>query len=360
MGYRVKFESGESVIFDNEPSIQDIEEAEKSFRAQKSTSLVDKIPDTAPDNSVPSKYVKGTENDLFPKYKTPPSLGEATQDVLDEFIAIPDAAAGVGTALTSGMAGGLLGFYGIADQSSDVNERMSEGARKFSWQPRTEIGQEITQKILEPTMKVLEPLLGLGSSFAVTPMKPFGKGKVLPKVEPKIEPTIKSNITSTLEQENKKVLTRQLKDIQKREAEIQASLVDGTATPELQKEAEALYKKRIKLEQTLFPEKSVEKPIDNNDLLKEKYLANLKVKNSINYVKLNDKVTHNLDILGELEPLKDKNKIVNLDEKEFMPISAKKNFKDGECVIKYRFKTDIDKSTFKLQPFFLRRSKFSC
>jgi len=265
MGYRVKFESGESVIFDNEPSIQDIEEAEKSFRAQKSTSLVDKIPDTAPDNSVPSKYVKGTENDLFPKYKTPPSLGEATQDVLDEFIAIPDAAAGVGTALTSGMAGGLLGFYGIADQSSDVNERMSEGARKFSWQPRTEIGQEITQKILEPTMKVLEPLLGLGSSFAVTPMKPFGKGKVLPKVEPKIEPTIKSNITSTLEQENKKVLTRQLKDIQKREAEIQASLVDGTATPELQKEAEALYKKRIELEQTLFPEKSVEKPIDNKE-----------------------------------------------------------------------------------------------
>lgn len=265
MGYRVKFESGESVLFDNEPSIQDIDEAERYFRAQKSGSLADRIPDIAPDNSVPSKYVKGTENDLFPKYKIPPSLGEATQDVLDEFIAIPDAAAGVGTALTSGMAGGLLGFYGIADQSSDVKERMSEGARKFSWQPRTELGQETTQKILEPVMKVLEPLLGLGSSFAVTPMKPLGKGKVLPKVEPKIEPTIKSTITSTLEQENKKVLTRQLKDIQKREAEIQASLVEGTATPELQKEAEALYKKRIEIEQTLFPEKAAEKPIDNKE-----------------------------------------------------------------------------------------------
>jgi len=155
MGYTVEFDSGELVDFDSpsgelvdfdsQPSIQDIEEAEKFLRAQKTTSLVDKIPDTAPDNSVPSKYVKGTENDLFPKYKTPPSLGEATQDVLDEFIAIPDAAAGVGTGIAGGMIGGLLGFYGIADQSSDVKERMSEGARKFSWQPRTEIGQEITE-----------------------------------------------------------------------------------------------------------------------------------------------------------------------------------------------------------------------
>ena len=262
MGYTVEFDSGELVDFDSQPSIQDIEEAEKFLRAQKTTSLVDKIPDTAPDNSVPSKYVKGTENDWFPKYKEQPSIGENIQKILEDTIALPDTVAGVGTAVTSGMAGGLLGFYGIADQSSaDPWERMSEGARKFSWQPRTELGQETTQKILEPVMKVLEPLLGLGSSFAVTPMKPFGKGKVPPKVKP----TIKSNITSTLEQENKKVLTRQLKNIQEREAEIQASLVEGTATPELQKEAEALYKKRIEIEQTLFPEQAAEKPIDNKE-----------------------------------------------------------------------------------------------
>ena len=265
MGYTVEFDSGELVDFDSQPSIQDIEEAEKFLRAQKSTSLVDKIPDIAPDNSVPSKYVKGTENDWFPKYKEQPSIGENIQNILEDTIALPDTVAGVGTGIAGGMIGGLLGFYGIADQSSDVKERMSEGARKFSWQPRTELGQETTQKILEPVMKLLEPLQGHVSGFAVTPMKPLGKGKVLPKIKPKIEPTIKSNITSTLEQEHKKGLTRQLKNIQEREAEIQASLVDGTATPELQKEAEALYKKRIELEQTLFPEKSVEKPIDNKE-----------------------------------------------------------------------------------------------
>lgn len=216
------------------------------------SSLVDQIPDIAPDNSVPSKFIPGTENDLFPKYKEQPSIKETTKHLLETSAALPDTIASVGTALTSGMVGGLLGFYGIADQSSDIKERMSEGARKFTWQPRTEIGQEVVPKILEPTMKVLEPLQGHVAGFA-PPLLTKGPGIIGNKV-PKIEP-VNKDIGSILNKEKIRSQKAKLLELKTEEQKYDFMIKDGSITPEGLQDVENIRRKRIALEKSLYPNK---------------------------------------------------------------------------------------------------------
>lgn len=87
------------------------------------------------------------------------------------------------------------------------------------------------------------------------------------------------------------------------------------------------------------------KAISNNDILGIKSNTNLEFEICNSFIKENKKVEHSLDILGQLDSLKDKEKTV-LGTSNFLPITMKDKFKDGSCQINYRFKTDIDKSTF--------------
>ncbi|MBK8117438.1 MAG: hypothetical protein IPK44_24435 [Candidatus Accumulibacter sp.] len=92
MGYKVTFESGHVVNFENEPTYADINEAEKQLGISKGTSLVDKIPGLAPE-------VKQPPEDTSP-IGVVSNIGNALGSGLETI-------ASVGSGLTSGMAGSL-------------------------------------------------------------------------------------------------------------------------------------------------------------------------------------------------------------------------------------------------------------
>lgn len=89
----------------------------------------------------------------------------------------------------------------------------------------------------------------------------------------------------------------------------------------------------------------VDKTVPHDMAVKIKNIDKIAPQFHSNFMKENKKVEHSLDILGQLEPLKDKSKTV-LGSSDLLPITMKDKFKDGSCQINYRFKTDIDKSTF--------------
>lgn len=228
MGYKVTFESGHVVNFENEPTYADINEAEKQLGISKGTSLVDRIPGLAPE-------VKQPPEDTSP-IGVISNVGNALGSGLETV-------ASIGSGLTSGMAGSLLGGWNALVSGRDFVKGMHEGGEALTYHPRLDQAQSDTANINEELNRVLAPMMGHMSGFSV-PLKPI-KG-IKPKVEipPEVSPDVKKTLLATAVKnvENKLNLVKQ------KEQELMGF---ENLSPDLQKEQEFLYQQRLKLEADL-------------------------------------------------------------------------------------------------------------
>lgn len=141
MGYKVTFGSGKSVIFDNEPSMQDIEEAEGSLGLTNS-SLVDQIPGlqpmevSQPEPSITEKAIGAGEAGLYGLS----SLG----------------AGAIGLAV--GSAQDLIeGNF----KSTGPGPKAEQYTKAGTYEPKTALGKEYSHKSVDPLMQEMMPLLGI-------------------------------------------------------------------------------------------------------------------------------------------------------------------------------------------------------
>jgi len=228
MGYKVTFESGHVVNFENEPTYADINEAEKQLGISKGTSLVDRIPGLAPE-------VKQPPEDTSP-IGVISNVGNALGSGLETV-------ASIGSGLTSGMAGSLLGGWNALVSGRDFVKGTHEGGEALTYHPRLDQAQSDTANINEELNRVLAPMMGHMSGFSV-PLKPI-KG-IKPKVEipPEVSPDVKKTLLATAVKnvENKLNLVKQ------KEQELSGF---ENLSPDLHKEQEFLYQQRLKLEADL-------------------------------------------------------------------------------------------------------------
>lgn len=245
MGYKITFDSGEVITFDQEPNQQDIEEAYQQLSASRkpTQSLVNQIPGL--ENSVaPEKPDTSLFRNMKPK--------EGTTDVLQnigESLASPlETGTSLATGFTSGMAGGLLKGWNnlVTGQEGSFPQGFHEGAEALTYQPRLESAQENTQVIGENLAKVLNPTMGHMTGFGVPHSVPRAGKTPKPSVEP-----MSTNVKASIEAANRQYAEAKIIEITKKEKELEKSLADGTASPELQKEAERLYQQRIALQRSM-------------------------------------------------------------------------------------------------------------
>jgi hypothetical protein len=245
MGYKITFDSGEVITFDQEPNQQDIEEAYQQLSASRkpTQSLVNQIPGL--ENSVaPEKPDTSLFRNMKPK--------EGTTDVLQnigESLASPlETGTSLATGFTSGMAGGLLKGWNnlVTGQEGSFPQGFHEGAEALTYQPRLESAQENTQVIGENLAKVLNPTMGHMTGFGVPHSVPRAGKTPKPSVEP-----MSTNVKASIEAANRQYAEAKIIEITKKEKELEKSLADGTASPELQKEAESLYQQRIALQRSM-------------------------------------------------------------------------------------------------------------
>jgi hypothetical protein len=313
MGYKITFDSGEVITFDQQPNQQDIEEAYQQLSASRkpTQSLVNQIPGL--ENSVaPEKPDTSLFRNMKPK--------EGTTDVLQnigESLASPlETGTSLATGFTSGMAGGLLKGWNnlVTGQEGSFPQGFHEGAEALTYQPRLESAQENTQVIGENLAKVLNPTMGHMTGFGIPHSVPR-KGKTP-------APVMDTNVKAAIEAANRQYAEAKILEITKKEKELEKSLADGTASPELQKEAESLYQQRIALqrsmgEQPTDPRYTYETLISEQKDLEQqlrevKYRLNTEPMsdNLINlYDELSIKLEENKKQIGEVEykPPKDDN-----------------------------------------------------
>ncbi len=229
MGYKVTFESGHVVNFENEPTYADINEAEKQLGISKGTSLVDRIPGLAP-------KVKQPLEDTSP-IGVVSNIGNALGSGLETI-------ASVGSGLTSGMAGSLLGGWNAIVSGRDFVKGMHEGGEALTYHPRLDQAQSDTANINEELNRVLAPMMGHMSGFSV-PLKPI-KG-IKPKLE-EIPPANSPDVKKTLLASAVKNVENKLNLVKQKEQELSGF---ENLSPDLQKEQEFLYQQRLKLEADL-------------------------------------------------------------------------------------------------------------
>ena len=216
----------------------------------------------------------------------------------------------VGTGLTSGMAGSILGGWNALTSGRDFVKGMHEGGDALTYQPRLDQAQSDTANINEELNRVLAPMMGHMSGFAGE-LPRYYKGLKVKEPRPNIEPTI-PNPKEALNKSASTIVERKLNLIKEREQEIQSSFVDGTASPELQKESEFLYQQRLKLEADLHHldilsgKVKVEDSLPKSWSLEEKQKRYDDLKSLANSgVKLTDRQIELFDSLGlELERAK--------------------------------------------------------
>ena len=231
MGYKVTFESGHVVNFENEPTYADINEAEKQLGISKGTSLVDKIPGLAPE-------VKQPPEDTSP-------IG-VISNVGKALASMPETVASVGSGLLAGAVGGALGGYNsivTGNNPLQAEKAFGAGMEQFTYQPRTDQGKEDTQAVNKALMEVGLPLAGHTGGFHV-PLKPLRDIK--PKVE--IPPEVSPDIKKTLLASAVKNVENKLNLVKQKEQELMGF---ENLSPDLQKEQEFLYQQRLKLEADL-------------------------------------------------------------------------------------------------------------
>ena len=231
MGYKVTFESGHVVNFENEPTYADINEAEKQLGISKGTSLADRIPGLAPE-------VKQPSDDTSP-------VG-VISNVGKALASMPETVASVGSGLLAGSLGGALGGYNsivTGNNPLQAEKAFGAGMEQFTYQPRTEQGKEYTQAVNKALMEIGLPLAGHTGGFHV-PLKPLRDIKPKVKIPPEVSPDIKKTLLSSAVKnvENKLNLVKQ------KEQELSGF---ENLSPDLQQEQEFLYQQRLKLEADL-------------------------------------------------------------------------------------------------------------
>ena len=208
--------------------------------------------------------------------------------------------------------GGALGAWNAAltgKSPQEAEKPFGAGMEKFTYQPRTEQGKEDTEVVNKALMELM-PLAGHTGGFSI-PLKVPKEIKPKPVAEPQIIPNPKESLNKSA----LKLVEKNLDRVKEKEQEIQQSLVDGTASPELQKEAEFLYQQRLKLESDLehlqlingIPKEETtlsklpleEKQKKYNDL---KDLANSGVKLSDKQIELFDNLGMELERASKLPP----------------------------------------------------------
>ena len=316
MGYKITFDSGEVITFDQQPNQQDIEEAYQQLSASRkpTQSLVNQIPGL--ENSVaPEKPDTSLFRNMKPK--------EGTTDVLQnigESLASPlETGTSLATGFTSGMAGAHLKGWNnlVTGQEGSFPQGFREGAEALTYQPRLESAQENTQVIGENLAKVLDPTMGHMTGFGVPHSVPRAGKTPKPSVEP-----MSTNVKASIEAANRQYAEAKILEITKKEKELEKSLVDGTASPEIQKEAERLYQQRISLQRSMGEQPTDPRYIHETLVSEQKQLEQQlrEVKHRLNtepvsdnlinlYDELSVKLEENKKQLGEVEykPPKDDN-----------------------------------------------------
>ena len=291
MGYKVTFESGHVVNFENEPTYADINEAEKQLGISKGTSLADRIPGLAPE-------VKQPSDDTSP-------VG-VISNVGKALASMPETVASVGSGLLAGALGGALGGYNsivTGNNPLQAEKAFGAGMEQFTYQPRTEQGKEDTQAVNKALMEIGLPLAGHTGGFHV-PLKPLRDIKPKVEIPPEVSPDIKKTLLSSAIKnvENKLNLVKQ------KEQELSGF---ENLSPDLQREQEFLYQQRLKLEADLEHLNSIkgvpkEETLVGKWTLEEKQKKYDDLKSLANSgVKLTEKQIDLFDALGvELEQAK--------------------------------------------------------
>jgi hypothetical protein len=322
MGYKITFDSGEVITFDQEPNQQDIEEAYQQLSASRK-----------PKNTIPP--IEDEWSDTFEKNLLSPLLGmsrafggasqeahrtsmieagkSAEQNPTAAFAGKAAAALGPlvagagplglmnpisgGVGLTSlgqmgaGVVGGAMAapivgpqagmetYEGLRIKGAPEEEAKTAGwtsglinagsnmvplpgaglLARFTQGAGLNVGADIADKslqnliisdpkqrpdIIDPTSLAVSALVG-----GVT--EGLGGNRVGDRmIDPK--PTQRSlDIKKSLEAANKQYAEAKILQIEKQEKELQQSIIDGTASPEMQKEAERLYQQRIALQRSM-------------------------------------------------------------------------------------------------------------
>ena len=191
MGYKVTFESGHVVNFDNEPTQSDIDEVEQQLTKypKKSKSLVEQIPVNP---GIQASNVQQTDSSLFRKFDPNMSMldaglagaKQAAQAPLDML----ETVASVGSMMTSGMAGGAAKAYNAFATGQDPEKAFHEGIEALTYQPRLPGGQELTGQVNKGLTELM-PLAGHTGGFHI-PLRPTRPlGNVKPTATPTPETT---------------------------------------------------------------------------------------------------------------------------------------------------------------------------
>ena len=183
MGYKITFDSGEVITFDQQPNQQDIEEAYQQLSASRKPkpSLVNQIPGL--ENSVtPVK----PDTSLFRNMKPQEGTTDVLQNIGESLASPVETGTSLATGFTSGMAGGLLKGWNnlVTDQEGSFPQGFSEGAEALTYQPRLESAQENTAIIGENLAKVLNPTMGHMTGFGIPHSVPRSGKTPKPSVEP--------------------------------------------------------------------------------------------------------------------------------------------------------------------------------
>lgn len=312
MGYKITFDSGEIITFDQQPNQQDIEEAYQQLSASRKPkpSLVNQIPGL--ENSVaPVK----PDTSLFRNMKPTEGATDVLQNIGESLASPVETGMSLGTGFTSGMAGGILGGWNklLTGQEGSFPQGFREGAEALTYQPRLESAQENTAIIGENLAKVLDPTMGHMTGFGIPHSVPRSGKTPKPSMEP---PNV--NVTASLEAANKQYAQAKLLEITKKEKELEKSLVDGTASPEMQKEAERLYQQRIKLQQSMGEQPTDPRYVHETLVSEQKQLEQQlrEVKYRLNTEPMSDNL---INLYDELSVKLEENK-KQIGESEYKPI----------------------------------------
>lgn len=260
MGYEVTFSSGETIVFDTEPTIDDIDEADKYLQSKKSKNLIDKIPGLLPE-------IKD-EPDYTPlgvtKHIAKSALGgiEGLQSVMGGLI--------------GGMTTGPMNLVneatkyitpGIDNKTiKPLDQAFIEGSSILAREPILSEGQKSARDFGDTLNDTLSPLQGHVVGFA-PPLLTKGPGIIGKKV-PAIEP-VNKDIGSILNKEKIRSQKAKLLELKTLEQKYNQMIMDGSITPEELQYVENIRGKRIALEKSLYPKKFEENEVTFSEQLRE-------------------------------------------------------------------------------------------
>ncbi len=246
MGYEVTFSSGETITFDKEPTIEDIDEADKYLRNSKSKNLVDKIPGLSPEEKDEPDY----------------SIPGVTKHVIKSALGGIEGLQSVMGGLIGGMTTGPMNILneatkyitpGIDNKTiKPLDQAYMEGSSILARDPILPEGQKTARDLGEKLNDILAPLQGHVTGFA-PPLLTKGPGIIGNKV-PKIEP-VNKDIGSILDKEKTRSQKAKLLELKTEEQKYDFMIKDGSITPEGLQDVENIRRKRIALEKSLYPNK---------------------------------------------------------------------------------------------------------